>query len=214
MDFHDVLIDRHSVRHFDGRPVPVETLKTIVREAQHAPSWVNAQEWRVWIAIGEKLEAIRRAYAEKTIQGIKGYSDFPTAHRDQWSEMAQENMARFTASRIEAGLAEIKEQCQTQLFHAPAVAYLTLPKEASHWAVLDLGGFEQTLLLAAKAHGVDSVPAYNLVKYPDILRNELGIPNTEAIAIGIALGYPANVPLNAFRSKRRPVEDILTIIEN
>ena len=128
--------------------------------------------------------------------------------------MAQENMAQFTASRIEAGLAEVKEECQTQLFHAPAVAYLTLPKTASQWAVLDLGGFEQTLLLAAKAHDVDTVPAYNLVKYPDILRNELGIPDSDAIAVGIALGYPEDVPLNAFRSTRRPVEDILTIVEN
>lgn len=213
MDFHEVLAARHSVRHFDGRPVSLETLKTIVRDAQRAPSWVNAQEWRVWLAVGSKLETIRRAYAEKTAQNVKGYSDFPAAHREQWSAMAQENMAQFTASRIDAGLAEAKEQSQAQLFHAPAVAYLTLPKNASQWAVLDLGGFEQTLLLAAKAHGVDTVPAYNLVKYPDILRQELGIPDTDAIAVGIALGYPADVPLNAFRSTRRPLEDILTIVE-
>lgn len=214
MDFETVIAAHHSVRHFDKRPVPLETLKKIVQDAQRAPSWVNAQEWKVWIAVGSKLESIRRSYAEKTEQNIKGYSDFPAAHREQWSEMAQENMAQFTASRIEAGLAEVKEECQTQLFHAPAVAYLTLPKTASQWAVLDLGGFEQTLLLAAKAHDVDTVPAYNLVKYPDILRNELGIPDSDAIAVGIALGYPEDVPLNAFRSTRRPVEDILTIVEN
>ena len=213
MEFQDALSSRHSTRSFDGRPVPLDTLKAIVSDAQKAPSWVNAQEWKVWIAVGDKLEAIRRAYAERTAAGIKGSSDLPAAHREQWSQMAQENMALFSGRREKAGLAEFKEACQAELFHAPAVAYLTLPRTASQWAVLDLGGFEQTMLLSACAHGVDSVPAYNLVKYPDILRDELGIPEDLSIAVGVALGYGSDVPLNAFRSTRRPLEDILTVVE-
>lgn len=212
MEFRDVLLSRRSIRHFDGRPVPVELLRAVVEDAQHAPSWVNAQEWKVWIATGEKLEAVRREYARMTAEGVKGYADFTPAHRDQWSAMAQDNMKTFSERRIAAGLLEVKEASQAQLFHAPAVAYLTVPKGASLWAVLDLGGFEQTLLLAAAARGIGSVPAYNLVKYPDVLRRELGIPDTDAIAVGIALGYPAAVPLNDFRSTRRPVDDILTIV--
>ena len=122
-------------------------------------------------------------------------------------------MALFSSRREKAGLAEVKEASQAQLFHAPAVAYLTVPKTASHWALLDLGGFEQTLLLAACARGVDSVPAYNLIKYPDILRDELGIPDDLALAVGVALGYAKDVPLNAFRSTRRAVDEILTIVD-
>lgn len=212
MEFQEVLHSRHSVRYFDGRPVPTDTLRAIVEDAQQAPSWVNAQEWRVWIATGERLEKVRREYACMTGEGIKGYADFTPAHRDQWSTMAQENMKTFSDARIAAGLLEIKEASQAELFHAPAVAYLTIPKGSSQWAVLDLGGFEQTLMLAATARGVSSVPAYNLVKYPDVLRRELGIPENELLAIGVALGYPADEPLNAFRSKRRPVDDILTMV--
>lgn len=212
MEFQEVLHARHSVRYFDGRPVPTDTLRAIVEDAQQAPSWVNAQEWRVWIATGERLEKVRREYARMTGEGIKGYADFTPSHRDQWSTMAQENMKTFSDARIAAGLLEIKEASQAELFHAPAVAYLTIPKGSSQWAVLDLGGFEQTLLLAATARGVSSVPAYNLVKYPDVLRRELGIPENELLAIGVALGYPTDEPLNAFRSKRRPVDDILTMV--
>ena len=212
MEFQEVLHARHSVRYFDGRPVPTDTLRAIVEDAQQAPSWVNAQEWRVWIATGERLEKVRREYARMMGEGIKGYADLTPAHRDEWSPMAQENMKSFSDARIAAGLLEIKEASQAELFHAPAVAYLTIPKGSSQWAVLDLGGFEQTLLLAATARGVSIVPAYNLVKYPDVLRRELGIPENELLAIGVALGYPADEPLNAFRSKRRPVDDILTMV--
>ena len=83
MEFQEVLHARHSVRYFDGRPVPTDTLRAIVEDAQQAPSWVNAQEWRVWIATGERLEKVRREYARMTGEGIKGYADFTPAHRDQ-----------------------------------------------------------------------------------------------------------------------------------
>ncbi len=211
MDFLKVLNERHSVRHFDGNPVSEDTLVEIVRQAQRAPSWVNAQEWKVVIATGATLEAIRKEYSQMTANGVKGAPDFPVAHRDEWSEDAQTNMKVFSDRRIAAGLLEAKETSQQELFHAPAVAYLLMPKKTNFYAVLDMGGFEQTLLLAAKSLGVDSVPAYNLIKYPDVLRRILGVGEDIGFVIGIALGYPAEVPLNDFRSTRREVEEILMI---
>ena len=211
MDFQEVLRNRYSCRYFSDQLVSLDVLKDIVADAQRAPSWVNAQEWRVWIATGKTLEAIRQEYSYKTTHGIKGYSDFPVVHRDQWSAMAQENMKQFSDARVAAGLLEIKEASQQELFHAPAVAFLTLNSRDNLWSILDLGGFQQTLLLAAADRGIASVPAYNLVKYPDVLRKHLGISEDAVIAIGIALGYPLDCALTRHRSVRRPVDDILTI---
>ncbi|MDO5531490.1 nitroreductase [Sutterella sp.] len=212
MQFSDLLRARYSVRHFTDRPVAVEDLRAIVADAQRAPSWVNAQGWRVWIAVGEPLERIRAEYKKRTDAGIAGTPDFGNFPRTSWSAAAQRNMSVFSKAREDAGLAEAKETSQSYLFHAPAVAYLTMTNPENHWATLDLGGFEQTLLLAAADRGIGSVPAYNLVKYPDVLRTELAIPDEEKIAIGIALGYAADVPLNAFHSTRVPTDEILTIV--
>ena len=46
-----------------------------------------------------------------------------------------------------------------------------------------------SIMLSVKANGIDSVPAYEAIKYPEILRKYLKVPNDEDIIIGIALGY-------------------------
>ncbi len=209
MEFSELIRARHSVRLFEATPIAKDVLTAVVADAQRAPSWVNAQEWQVIITTGAKLDAIRRRYAERTAAGIKGASDFPPAHREDWSDYAQDNMKAFSESRTAAGLDEVKIASQTELFHAPAVAYLLLPRKTNRWAILDLGGFEAMLCLAAADRGLGSVPAYNLVKYPDILREELGVTDNMQFAIGIALGYEADHALNRFRSVRRPVSDYL-----
>ena len=211
MDFCDVIKARHSVRYFEPTPIDIDLLMQIVKDAQTAPSWVNAQEWRVWIATGKTLEAIREEFIPLLKAEAQSESDLPQAHRGDWSEMAQNNMATFSQSRIDAGLLEAKLEAQSHLFHAPAVIYLTIPKKHSDWAVLDLGGFEQTLLLAAANRGLGTVPAFNLVRYPDIIRRHMGIDDSDALAIGIAIGYEADHPLNHFRSSRLATESIVVI---
>ncbi len=97
--------------------------------------------------------------------------------------------------------------------NAPALVYLTLGKEHTEWPVYDLGGFGLALMLAAKDHGIDSIPAYEIVKFPAELRPLLDVPADEDIVMGIALGYAAEDDINDFASSRLPLEDILTIKE-
>ncbi len=68
------------------------------------------------------------------------------------------------------------------LYYAPAIAYLTIPKQSNLWSVYDLGAFAQTLALAAKAKGIDSMPAYEFVKYPASVREIMGIPEDQTLA--------------------------------
>ena len=92
-----------------------------------------------------------------------------------------------------------------------AAVYITLPKGTSEWAIMDMGGFEQTLMLSAKNQGIDSIPAYEFVKFPDMVRSYLGIPEDEMVAIGVGLGYPTDHPVNGFRSDRVPLDEMLVI---
>lgn len=211
MEFKDVLAARHSVRRFLPDPVPEETLRDIVRDAQRAPSTVNAQEWRVWIATGETLEAIRSEYAALNAKAAPALADLQDLAKTGWSPAAKARQKAFAGARTAAGLDGEKLESQSRLFHAPAVAYLTVPAPANPWAVLDLGGFEMSMLLAAASRGIGSIPAYNLIKYPGPVKRLMGIPETEALVIGIGLGYEAECPLNRFRSTRAPLEDFLVI---
>ncbi len=98
-------------------------------------------------------------------------------------------------------------------FGAPCAVYLCMDQTLGAWSMFDLGAMCQSIVLAAQDHGVDSAIAINLVVYPDMLRNELGIPRELLIVIGIALGYPdATDAEDAFRSARRPLSDAVRFV--
>jgi nitroreductase len=78
----------------------------------------------------------------------------------------------------------------------------------SEWSIFDLGSLSQSIMLAAQGLGVDSAPAVNLVVYPDIIRDELKIPDELSILFGIAIGYGDSVsPQNTYRTPRRPLDE-------
>ena len=97
------------------------------------------------------------------------------------------------------------------LFNAPALIYLTLNEGHTEWSTYDLGAFGMILMLAAKNLGVDSIPAYEIVKYPDVIREYMDVPDDEEIVMGIALGYESDDEINKIVSTRLALDDILTI---
>ena len=48
-----------------------------MEEATHSPSWANTQPWEIFIAGGEVLEKIRRAYMENFAKDVPRDPDIP-----------------------------------------------------------------------------------------------------------------------------------------
>lgn len=211
MDYKTVNKKRYSVRDFSDRNIDNEILTQITKEAQHAPSWANAQPWKVYFAKGETLQKIRKKYNRL---GINPNSDFYTMHRNDWGNYAQTDMAdwnndfsRFLIeNRINFG------QISDDLFNAPVVAFLTI-EEFNPWSAYDLGAFGENLMLAASDAGLASMPAFEFVKYPDILREYLPVPDKELIGMGIGLGYARDKKVNEFHSSRVPLDEMMKISE-
>lgn len=47
MDLLELMVERRSIRRFDGREVPRETLEVVLKAVQWAPSWANTQCWEI-----------------------------------------------------------------------------------------------------------------------------------------------------------------------
>ena len=214
--FDELMKDRHSARDFQSKEIPEEILKKIITISLDSPSWCNSQPWKVYVVTGKPLEEIKKEWIAKNEEKIKGYADLQPVHRTEFSERCQKNM--------EEEFKLIKEQTKDpemtsfwrkniECFNAPAVVYLALHKGHSKWSCYDLGGFGMALMLAAKDLGVDSVVAYELVKYPDVLRKYVKIPDDEDIAVGIALGYENDDIVNKFRAKKSKLEDVCQFIK-
>ena len=108
-------------------------------------------------------------------------------------------------------LERVTGEARASLFGAPALLYLTIPRAAPQWSLYDLGAFAQTLMLAARDRGLDTIPAYELVRYPAEAREEMGIPDDEILVVGVALGHRADALINSLVTNRAPVEQVLTI---
>lgn len=212
MNFKELMEKRYSARDFTSKEVTEEDLNEIVEIAELSPSWANSQPWNVYIATGKSLSDIREKWIEQNASEIEGNSDLPSGHREDFGERALNNMNQLFGSVIET-LGDPEEFAKTQprLFNSTAIVYLTMPKGAPMWSVYDLGAFSMSMMLAACEKDIDSIPAYELIKYPEVLRENLPIPEDEDIIAGIALGYASDAKVNEFRSSRMDVEDILKI---
>ena len=215
-NFKELMKERHSCRDFQSKEIPEETLKEIVKIALDSPSWCNSQPWNIYIVSGQPLEQIRKEWTSKYQQNIKGYSDIPPVHRTEFTERGQKNMAddskNYEKLTNDPGLKIFIEKSM-KCFNVPAVAYLTLHKGHSKWSCYDLGGFGMALILAAKDYGVDSVVAYDLAKYPDVLRKYAKIPDNEDICVGIALGYEKDSIINKFRAKKNTLDEVCHFVK-
>ena len=218
MEVTEALAARRSIRDFRTDPIGRDTLAAVMQAALHSPSWANTQPWQVYIAAGEPLERMREAFGKNFSEGVERNSDLPRP--ESWPPRALELMEELRDARMRqleedagSGAVQAREDMgalNQVFFRAPAVAYLCMDRSLTSWSVFDLGMLAQSIMLAATEAGLGSIPAYNLVVYPDILRRELDIPEELLIVIGIALGYAdESSPHNRFRSPRRGLDDVV-----
>lgn len=212
MDVSTAIRTRRSVRYFRDEEIPADTLREILQDAQWAPSWANSQPWGVYLATGDTLAQIKEEHLAAAQSGMRGRAEFQTAHRETWSPSARQNMARWW-NQLHSHLGPEEAEygaSQADLFNAAAIVYLTLPKDSTLWSVLDLGAFMQTLMLSAIGRGLQTMPAYETVRFPKIVRRHMGIAETETLAVGVALGYADERRINGFVSERAQLETVLT----
>jgi nitroreductase len=206
----DALTTRFTIRAFKPDRISRDLLIKILGPALHAPSWANTQPWEIFVATGEPLERIRKAYAEILKNCVPRNPDI--AMPKEWPDACRMRMETLKAERTALIEQECKDpasltdlmQMNYKLFNAPVVVYLCMDRCLTPWSLFDLGAMSHGIMLAAQEQGVSSAVAVTLAAHPDVVRKELDIPENFAIVIGIALGYPdLDSPQNKYRSKRK-----------
>lgn len=215
MNVDEAMKTRHSVRYYQDKLVPEATLKTIVQLAQESPSWANAQTEHIYIATGDSLAQLRQQYGDWNRSQHVTDAVLPMISRRQWPVNAQANM-RGWMDQVKRDLGSDWDQkimdAENVLYNAPAIVYLTLPQGYAEWSIYDLGLFSDALMVAAKSQGVDSLVAYQFIKYPELVHRNLPLNDQDEVIIGIALGYEdKTAPINRITSQRENLADVLTI---
>ncbi len=214
MDVSEAIKTRKSIRSFKPDPIPLETLKEILRQALRAPSWANTQPWEFAVATGEPLAEIKRQFLErgvaKATPDVPHPPEFPRSYIDRIKVLDRQNRLVTREDWESRRVQNFKH------FGAPAVIYLLTAREFYYqtkglnvWALYDCGSIIENIMLLATQYGLGTIAQAQAVVYPDILRQVLRIPDSKVIVLGIAIGYPVwNDPVNQFETEREPLEKI------
>jgi nitroreductase len=93
-------------------------------------------------------------------------------------------------------------------FDAPHAVLIFMPEPFDTREAADIGMYAQTLMLALIARGIASCAQGALGLFPEIIREELGIPANYKLLFGVSFGYEDhNVKANAARVGRTPIGD-------
>jgi nitroreductase len=218
MDVLEAMRGRKSTRAYLDKPVVRTTVESILDAARWAPSGVDSQPWKVAVVTGTTKERISSdLLAARTAKQPENpdYAYYPSAWQEPYkSRRKATGLALYRALNIgkDDPLARLKAWNNNyRFFGAPAGLLFFVDRALAHGAWVDMGMFIENVMLAARAHGLDTCPQASLAEYPDIVRGILNFPNTHALVCGMALGYAdANAPANSYRTEREPVNAFTT----
>lgn len=211
----ELLNTRHSCRAFQTDPVPRATIEQILLDAGRAPSWCNAQPWKVILTSGVKTEAFRTAMATAFDAGTPA-PDYPFPSTYTGAHLARRRATGFQlyeAVGIGRGDREGRTAQMRQnytFFGAPHVAMITCPKELGPYGVLDCGGFITAFCLSAQAQGVGTVPQAALSLFSNVIRDHFDVPDDRNVLAAISFGFPKSAaPINTFRTDRAALAEFV-----
>ena len=221
MDITEAVNRRKSIRVFKSDPVPGEILREIMELALTAPSWANTQPWEFAIVSGAKLDEIRQSFIQR-----KGEEPHPDLARPREYPEPYGSRRRALGKRDAEAVKKSQEGMDVEmwrplqgsrLYGAPCVIYIFTDRSfhlqgdgINIWPIFDCGLIAENIMLLAVKFGLGTIPAVQTVKYPEVLRNILGIPDSRLIVLGIGIGYPDwDHPLNQVSSQREPLDSVV-----
>jgi nitroreductase len=212
--FEELLDRRYSCRGFLPGPVPRATIEQILRISQRTASWCNTQPWQVAIASGEATERFRAAMLAASNHEPSPDFAWPAKYQGVYQERRREcGFALYESVGVVRGdrAASAQQSLENfRLFGAPHVAILTTDASLGVYGAIDCGGWVGNFMLAAQSLGVATIAQAALSSWPDIVREQLGLPADRLIVCGISFGFEdASHPANKFRTNRAPLETVV-----
>lgn len=215
----DAILGRQSIRAFLPTPVPLETVERILEVASRSPSGSNMQPWRVWVLTGDVKERLTAELYHRHMSGDDGapeWAYYPEAMAEPYlSRRRATGWGLYGVLGIPKGdrAATRRQQARNyRFFDAPVGLVFTIGRGLALGSWIDYGCFLQTVMLAARAYGLETCPQAVFRNYHDTISRRLAIPPDQMIVTGMALGYAdPDAPVNRFRTDRAPVSTFMTV---
>jgi len=211
------LRSRRSVRAFLPTPVARATVEELLALASRSASGSNIQPWKVHVCTGE----VRERLSDTILQALD--RDGPDRYQREWNYYPVNWREPYIGRRRRIGwglygllgiakgdyeATERQRRENYRFFGAPVGLMFTLDQDLEIGSWLDLGIFLGSLMVAARARGLDTCAQAAFADFHTLVRPVLGIPDSEIVICGMALGHAdPDAPVNRLVTERAPVGD-------
>jgi nitroreductase len=218
------IASRRSTRAFLPTPVPQELVREILAVASRAPSGTNTQPWRVYVLSGAAKRDLSRRI-------VAAYDD-PTkcaTHTEEYAYYATEWKSPFIDRRRKVGwdlygLLGIAKTDKARMhaqharnydfFGAPVGLMFTIDRILRQGSWLDYGMFLQSVMVAARAHGLHTCPQAAFTQFHRIIMPAIGAPENEQLVCGMSLGHAdPDAIVNSLVTERETVSGFARFLE-
>ncbi len=216
------ITSRMSVRAFTPREVPHTLLQHLLEVACRAPSGTNTQPWKVYVLRGASRDALvakvcvahnaMRADPALSADFREEYDYYPEKWVSPYIDRRRENgWSLYSLLGIGKGDKDkmhAQHQRNYHFFDAPVGLMFTIDRVMGRGSLLDYGMFLQSLMVAARAHGLHTCPQAAWNGYGNIVKSHIGASADEMLVCGMALGYAdTSDPVNTFHTPRVAVNE-------
>ncbi|MEO8079374.1 MAG: nitroreductase [Caldimonas sp.] len=215
---------RRALRAFLPTPVGRGAIEEILAVASRAPSGTNTQPWKVYVLTGAARDALSKrlvaAYddSEERAAHTEEYAYYPTEWRSPFIERRRKvgwdlygllGIAKTDKARMHA-----QHRRNYEFFGAPVGMMFTIDRVMRQGSWLDFGMFLQSVMVAARAQGLDTCPQAAFTPFYRLIMPMLGAPANEQLVCGMSLGHadPEAVE-NTLQTEREPVAAFATFLD-
>ena len=220
MDAIECIKSRQSIRAFKPDEVPENDLKEIISIARHSPSYKNTQPWEVAIISGEKKKALSSMLLELLEQDAPATPEFeepktwPATQLQRIDQLYKKRAAATGLDLTDPAIIKKSKKANFNFYFAPHALYLYQDASLTPWSIFDIGLFAQSLMLAARAKGLGTVPQAFATDYSQQVKEFLGIPENKRLIVGMSIGYPdMDAPQNQLRTDRADTDELINWIK-
>jgi nitroreductase len=207
---------RISARAFLPTPVARSTIEDILQVAARAPSGTNTQPWKVHVLTGASLGALsaklRAAFDDPAVAAThtEEYPYYPTEwcspYIDRRRKVGWDLYGLLGITKNDKARMHAQHGRNYAFFDAPVGLIFTIDRVMQQGSWLDYGMFLQSLMVAARARGLDTCPQAAFTQFHRIIARHLGLADEQMVVCGMSLGHAdPDAVANGLHTERVPV---------
>ena len=218
------ITSRRAVRAFLPTPVARETIEAILRVAARAPSGTNTQPWRVYVLTGASKQALSRQLVAafddpaQRAQHTEEYPYYPTEWKspfiDRRRKVGWDLYRLLDIGKTDKQRMHAQHRRNYEFFGAPVGLMFTIDRVMQQGSWLDYGMFLQSVMIAARARGLDTCPQVAFTPFHRLICAHLGADASEQLVCGMSLGHADPQAIeNTLVTEREPVANFVRFLD-